>query len=131
MSSRYKYFATYGLRPPSFIKNQEQDDDAFGRGYLGKVNTGLMNNTRQLIDNNANDLETSDPLSCLCGMGMLDLLDHDEQEKILLVITATKNRRMAKLFTGGRTMKRMKTEYLVVKNAKVKNITLARTRKVM
>ncbi|CAJ1948224.1 unnamed protein product [Cylindrotheca closterium] len=126
MTSRYKYLATYCLSPPRFIKLQEIDDEAFGRGYLRQANTALMNNTWRLTvpPDATNDPDTSDPLSGLCRLGMLDLLGHNEEEEIVLVITMTRNLKMARPFiNGGRKMNRMKTEYLVVKTAKVKQIS--------
>ena len=89
--AEYRYHATYGLQPSLFFKHQERDDDAFGRGEMRQANAAIMNNEWQLNACNDNTDKVTDPLVGLHRMGLLDLIGHNEEDKVLLLITKQKN----------------------------------------
>ena len=111
----------------NFFKHQERDNDDFGRGEMRYANVAIMNNEWQLHACNNNTNTVTDPLVGLHSMGLLDLIGHNEEDKVVLLITKKYNTKMMRDFSHheghAKTMKRRAKEFLVVKNTTVKNIT--------
>ena len=84
---RYKYNSVYGLNPPTFHEVKELDESKFGSSSLNNANTAIIDNAWQLVthSDNRSVTNTGNPLNGLNRMGMLDLLDHKEEEQVTLV----------------------------------------------
>ena len=96
MADNY-YVATFEWKPPRFFK-KEATEATFARGILAKANTAaLANEWRLKPANDAEESGTNDPLASLSRMGLLDLISHDEDETVCLVVrNKRKNNRVWK-----------------------------------
>ena len=86
----YDYSDVFGFEPPQFYEEQEISDELFS---LSGANTAALSNNWELtpIDTLAGD--NRDPLDKLSRMGLADLVHHDEDQVVTLVLHTQKNKK--------------------------------------